>query len=187
MVASRHAQINKAKNMKKAFFILTAALAIAACGNQPQKKAVEATFIGEETTVDGFALKVDGDTIKFTEVVKPQVDLAAFPVDEEGYIVIFDGSSLAGWRSFLTVLPWPAGAATCATRSRLAGPSTKMAACISPAMVAEKPRAATAATLFSPTSSRISSSSSTGRFPRAAIPASSTWPVKLLPPSRTAP
>ena len=84
--------------MKKAFFILTAALAIAACGNQPQKKAVEATFIGEETTVDGFALKVDGDTIQYTEVVKPQVDLAAFPVDEEGYIVIFDGSSLAGWR-----------------------------------------------------------------------------------------
>ena len=35
------------------------------------------------------------------EVVEnAQVDLAGFPVDEEGYIVIFDGTSLNGWRGY---------------------------------------------------------------------------------------
>ena len=35
------------------------------------------------------------------EVVEnPQVDLAGFPVDEEGYIVIFDGTSFNGWRGY---------------------------------------------------------------------------------------
>ena len=35
------------------------------------------------------------------EVVEnPQVDLAGFPVDDEGYIVIFDGTSLNGWRGY---------------------------------------------------------------------------------------
>ena len=158
MVASRHAQINKAKNMKKAFFILTAALAIAACGNQPQKKAVEATFIGEETTVDGFALKVDGDTIKFTE--------AAFPVDEEGYIVIFDGSSLAGWRGYLrdtVTARWTIDEDGSLHFTGKGG--------------GEAQSGDGGDIIFA---HKFQNS-------REAIPASSTWPAKLLPPSRTAP
>ena len=51
------------------------------CGNRGNKKAAEA----------GPA---------YTVLDEPQVDLAGFPVDKDGYIVIFDGTSLKGWRGY---------------------------------------------------------------------------------------
>ena len=37
---------------------------------------------------------------EYKVVDAPQVDLADFPVDEDGYIVLFDGSSTKGWRGY---------------------------------------------------------------------------------------
>ena len=58
-----------------------AALMVSAlsCGNQGNKKAAVPAY------------KV---------VEAPQVDLSTFPVDEDGYIVLFDGSSTKGWRGY---------------------------------------------------------------------------------------
>ena len=88
-------------DMKRVFFMMAAAMALVACGTNKQNKPVEVKWIGEESTVEGVALTVAGDTIHYTQVVKPEVDLSTFPVDKEGYIVLFDGSSLAGWRGYL--------------------------------------------------------------------------------------
>lgn len=47
------------------------------------------------------AAEEDTNAAPAYEVVEnPQIDLAGFPVDEEGYIVIFDGTSLNGWRGY---------------------------------------------------------------------------------------
>ena len=54
---------------------------VLSCGNRGNKKAAEA----------GHA---------YTVLDEPQVDLAGFPVDKDGYIVIFDGTSLKGWRGY---------------------------------------------------------------------------------------
>lgn len=55
--------------------------AVLSCGNRGGKKAAEAEPA-------------------FTVLDAPQVDLAGFPVDKDGYIVIFDGTSLKGWRGY---------------------------------------------------------------------------------------
>ena len=36
----------------------------------------------------------------YTVVLKPQVDLASLHKDDEGYFILFDGSSTAGWRGY---------------------------------------------------------------------------------------
>ena len=41
-----------------------------------------------------------GGVPAYEVVENAQTDLAGFPVDDEGYIVIFDGSSLNGWRGY---------------------------------------------------------------------------------------
>ncbi len=71
--------------MKKVLIIAVCAamvLTSVSCGNR-SKKAAAAPGKPEYTVVDN-----------------PQVDLSAFKVDDEGYIVLFDGTSLNGWRGY---------------------------------------------------------------------------------------
>lgn len=37
---------------------------------------------------------------EYISVEKPQVDLASLPIDKDGYYILFDGSSLEGWRGY---------------------------------------------------------------------------------------
>ena len=74
--------------MKKFFSIVTVAslcLIVASCGNKKPATPVE-----EEASA----------VPAYTVVEAPEVDLAEFPVDEDGYIVLFDGTSLKGWRGY---------------------------------------------------------------------------------------
>lgn len=68
--------------MKKILFLSTIAIAalMVSCGN----KAQEATSTVPEYTV----------------VEAPQVDLAQFPQDEDGFITIFNGKDFTGWRGY---------------------------------------------------------------------------------------
>ncbi len=60
---------------------------LVACGGRGAKKADAAT--AEPAAVPAY-----------TVVEQPQVDLADFPQDTEGYYVIFDGKTFAGWRGY---------------------------------------------------------------------------------------
>ena len=73
--------------MKKILLFAACAAAVLCLASCKNKKAAAAA---EETSA-----------VPAYEVVeKPQVDLAGVPVDDEGYIVIFDGTSLNGWRGY---------------------------------------------------------------------------------------
>jgi len=81
--------------MKKVLFIAASVLAImavASCGpNHGKKKAKQAEEAAAAEAPAG---------PEFTVVNAPCVDLSAYPVDAEGYSVIFDGSSFNGWRGY---------------------------------------------------------------------------------------
>lgn len=42
----------------------------------------------------------NGDTAAYTVVEKPQVDISKLPKDKDGYITLFDGKTLNGWRCY---------------------------------------------------------------------------------------
>ena len=75
--------------MKKMTYVAAFALAmgLVACGGGQKKQSAEPA---EETPA----------TPAYTVVEKPQVDLSKFKVDKDGYIVLFDGTSLDGWRGY---------------------------------------------------------------------------------------
>ena len=71
--------------MKKILLLAAAAalmVTAVSCGNQGKKKAAESA-VPEYKVVDA-----------------PEVDLDDFQVDDEGYIVLFDGTSTKGWRGY---------------------------------------------------------------------------------------
>ncbi len=76
----------------KRVFLFAASLAMimtmASCGNQNNKKA------SKEGTAETKAAP------EYKLLDKPQVDLSEFPVDEDGYYVIFDGKTMKGWRGY---------------------------------------------------------------------------------------
>lgn len=78
----------------KRVFLYAASLAmifsLAACGTQNNKKASKDATAAAETKA--------GPEYKLMD--KPQVDLSEFPVDKDGYYVIFDGKTMKGWRGY---------------------------------------------------------------------------------------
>ncbi|MBR5148415.1 MAG: DUF1080 domain-containing protein, partial [Bacteroidaceae bacterium] len=64
-----------------------------ACGNGQKKESAEPVTTTTEVAATATAPA-------YTVVNKPQADLSKFKVDKDGYIVLFDGSSLEGWRGY---------------------------------------------------------------------------------------
>ena len=76
--------------MRKVFYVATiiAATILSACGGSAQKSQ------DAESTEDM------ADTPKYTVVENSQIDLSEFEVDDEGYIVLFNGKDFTGWRGY---------------------------------------------------------------------------------------
>jgi len=71
--------------MKKSLTILAAAAMVCACGQNKSSEVAEIQYI---------------DRVNYTEVLAPEVDLADFEKDADGYYVIFNGKDLKGWRGY---------------------------------------------------------------------------------------
>ena len=85
--------------MKKTLYTLSViamAAAVASCGSKTKAPA-EILFEQGETVETKVA---NEGAPEYIRVDKPQVDLASVPVDKDGYYVLFDGTSLNGWRGY---------------------------------------------------------------------------------------
>ena len=85
--------------MKKTVYALSViamAAVVASCGSNTKAPAEIVFEQGEivETKV------ANEGAPEYIRVDKPQVDLASVPVDKDGYYVLFDGTSLNGWRGY---------------------------------------------------------------------------------------
>ncbi len=94
--------------MKKIIYslsVLVMAGMIASCGGNKKAETApveETPAPAPQTTEINVPQKIEGtDTIPaYTIVERPQVDLSKFKTDADGYIVLFDGTSLEGWRGY---------------------------------------------------------------------------------------
>ena len=85
--------------MKKTLYTLSViamAAAVASCGSKTKAPA-EIVFEQGETVETKVA---NEGAPEYIRVDKPQVDLDSVPVDKDGYYVLFDGTSLNGWRGY---------------------------------------------------------------------------------------
>ena len=85
--------------MKKTVYALSViamAAVVASCGINTKAPA-EIVFEQGETVETKVA---NEGAPEYIRVDKPQVDLASVPVDKDGYYVLFDGTSLNGWRGY---------------------------------------------------------------------------------------
>ncbi len=94
--------------MKKIIYslsVLVMAGMIASCGGNKKTETApveETPAPAPQTTEINVPQKIEGtDTIPaYTIMERPQVDLSKFKTDTAGYIVLFDGTSLDGWRGY---------------------------------------------------------------------------------------
>ena len=87
--------------MKKSFVFGAALAALVACGGPKAQDLVigEVTYVGEATEVA--MTPTTPNCPDYIVVNNPQVDLAAFPVDAEGFHVLFNGNEkMQGWRGY---------------------------------------------------------------------------------------
>ena len=86
--------------MKKISIALSAALTLgfaACCNNAP----TTCPHCGESLTDDVAVEAPVAEELQYDIKERPQIDLAAFPKDDEGWITIFDGKTFNGWRGYL--------------------------------------------------------------------------------------
>ena len=87
--------------MKKIIYsaaIMAIAMAVSSCGNNSKKASAPAELKWEGETVE---TKVANEGApEYIRVNKPQVDLSSLRQDSDGYYILFDGTSLDGWRGY---------------------------------------------------------------------------------------
>jgi len=69
----------KIKNLLLGICVLCMAFTLVSCGGSSSKKQT---------------------ALEYTVLDNPQVDLSTFPKDEDGYILLFNGESMNGWRGY---------------------------------------------------------------------------------------
>ena len=85
--------------MKKTLFIIGAAAALlSSCGGNSCK--CNCNCPGCACQKDSTAIAAKGARGDYRIADRAQTDISALPVDDEGYIVIFNGENLDGWRGY---------------------------------------------------------------------------------------
>ena len=87
--------------MKKIIFCAAALMLMAACGNKKQELVIgDPVYVGEQTIVE-VNEPATPNCPAYVVVNNPEVDLSAFPIDEEGYHILFNGNEkMQGWRGY---------------------------------------------------------------------------------------
>lgn len=87
--------------MKRAIIFSSALALMTACGANQQELVIgDPVYVGEKTVVE-VSEPVTPNCPAYVVVNNPEVDLSAFPVDAEGFHVIFNGNEkMQGWRGY---------------------------------------------------------------------------------------
>ena len=145
--------------MKKMAYIAAAAAMVACAGNQ-ELVIGDVTYVGEKSETK--VVPVTPGSPEYTIVNNPQVNIADFPMDKDGYYVIFNGNEkMQGWRGY--------------GKDHIPARWTVEDGCIKfNGTGGGEAQRETVVTSSSSTISRTSYLNLNGRFQKAAIPVSST-------------
>ena len=87
--------------MKKILFCASALLVMASCGNSQQELVIgDPVYVGETSILEVNEPSTP-NCPPYVIVNHPEVDLAAFPLDQDGFHVLFNGNEkMQGWRGY---------------------------------------------------------------------------------------